>query len=290
MLSIVIAAHNEEGTLGATLDALLAQPGVAADHIIVSANGCRDRTAEVASRRGVVVIDRVEPGKAGALNAADEIADGFPRIYLDADIIVPAGAIGEIMACFDDPSAPLAVVPRRRIDTSASAWPVRAYFAINERLPVFRTGLFGRGLIALSEPGRARFGAFPAMIADDLFVDSQFTEPERIEATAVEIVVEAPRTTKSLVDRLVRVRRGNAQMREAAENGAIQATVRPADRWSWLRDVVLREPRLIVAAVPYVVITLVASRRSRRAAGEAAWGQDRTTRVGADPGIESEAS
>lgn len=289
MVSVIIAAHNEEGVLGATLDALLAQPGIAADRVIVSANGCRDRTAEVAARHGVVVIDRVEPGKAGALNAADDIADGFPRIYLDADIIVPPGAIGQLLACFDDPSRPLAVVPRRRIDTRASAWPVRAYFAINERLPVFRTGLFGRGLIALSEPGRARFGAFPAMIADDLYVDSQFSESERIEAASVEIVVEAPHTTKSLVDRLVRVRRGNAQMRTAADHGAIQATVRRSDRWAWLRDVVLPQPRLIFAAVPYVIITLVAERRGRRAPGDPGWGQDRSTRGGADPKTESEA-
>lgn len=281
MVSIVIAAHNEEAVLGATLDALLAEPGVTARCVIVSANGCRDRTADVAAERGVTVVDRVEPGKAAALNAADELAVGFPRIYLDADIIVPPGAIGEIVARFADKTQPLAVVPRRRIDTGSSAWPVKAYFAINERLPVFRTGLFGRGLIALSDVGRARFTTFPAMIADDLYVDSQFNDRERAEATEVEIVVAAPRTTKSLIERLVRVRRGNAQMRAAADAGEIQATVRPADRWSWLRDVVVREPRLVFAAVPYVVITLIAARRGRRAASGSEWGQDRSTRIGA---------
>ena len=44
MVSVIIAAHNEEGVLGATLDALLAQPGIAADRVIVSANGCRWNT------------------------------------------------------------------------------------------------------------------------------------------------------------------------------------------------------------------------------------------------------
>lgn len=286
MVSVIIAAHDEEGVLGATLDALLAEPDIDAGQVIVSANGCRDRTAEIAAQRGVTVIDRAEPGKAGALNAADEIATGFPRIYLDADIAVPAGAIAEILARFDHDSRPLAVVPRRRIDTGGSAWPVRAYFAINERLPVFRTGLFGRGLIALSEAGRARFEVFPAMIADDLYVDSQFSEAERLEAAGVEIVVAAPRTTRSLVDRLVRVRRGNSQLRTAARAGEVPVTVRRSDRWSWLRDVVMPEPHLVFAAVPYVLITLIAAQRARRAPGDLGWGQDRSTREGATAHVE----
>ncbi|GAA3923380.1 glycosyltransferase [Microbacterium invictum] len=290
MVSVIIAAHNEESVLGATLDALLAQPGVEAASVVVSANGCRDRTAEVAAERGVTVIDRIEPGKAGALNAADDVAQDYPRIYLDADITVPPGAISRLVAHFDETSRPLAVVPRRRIDTSASSWPVKAYFAINERLPVFRTGLFGRGLIVLSEDGRARFGAFPAMIADDLYVDSQFSEAERVEAADVEIVVDAPLTTTNLIDRLVRVRRGNAQMRAAAADGAIEATVRRSDKWSWLRDVVLPDPRLAFAAVPYVFITLKASQRGRRATNGLDWGQDRSTRDTPSANMERPAS
>lgn len=278
-VSLVIAAHNEEGVLGATLDALLAQPHIEAADVIVSANACRDRTVDVARSHGVKVIERAEAGKAGALNAADAIAEGYPRIYLDADIVLPDGAIGRLLQHFDDPSQPQAVVPRRRVDTAGAQWPVKAYFAINDRLPVFRTGLFGRGLIALSETGRARFAAFPVMIADDLFVDAQFGEHERVVAADVEIVVAAPRTTRSLIERLVRVRRGNGQLRAAADRGEVVAAVRRSDRWSWLRDVVLRNPVLIGAAIPYVVITLVATRRARRVPVGEAWGQDRTTRA-----------
>ncbi|MFD4958816.1 glycosyltransferase family 2 protein [Microbacterium sp. NPDC058389] len=279
MLTVVIAAHNEESIIGACLDALLAQPESAVERIIVCANGCTDRTAEIAATRGVRVIDRRQAGKPGALNAGDEIATGFPRIYLDADIIVPVGALGSIISRFDAAPSALAVVPRRRIETTGRPWPVRAYFSINERLPAFRKGLFGRGLIALSETGRARFGAFPDVISDDLFVDAQYTDEEKAEAEDVVIVVEAPWTTSSLVNRLVRVRRGNAQMRAAAADQQIAVAVRPSDRWAWLRDVVAREPRLILAAAPYVAITLLASLRARRSDGTGtAWGQDRSTR------------
>jgi glycosyltransferase involved in cell wall biosynthesis len=279
MPSVVIAAHNEENVIGHSLDALLGQITPGRTEIVVSANGCTDRTVVVATRPGVTVIDRPQPGKAAALNAGDQVATTFPRIYLDADIVVPPGGLAAVMECFAEAPHPLAVAPRRRLNTAGRPWPVRAYFAINERLPVFRQSLFGRGMIALSETGRERFQSFPAMIADDLFVDALFSPAEKAQATSVEVVVEAPFTTRDLIRRLVRVRRGNAQLRAAAVAGAVDASVRSSDRWAWLRDVVLADLRLAPAAVPYVVITLLASLLSRRAekAGHD-WGRDESTR------------
>ncbi|TQL40461.1 glycosyl transferase family 2 [Homoserinimonas aerilata] len=283
MPSVVIAAHNEQNVLGASLSALLGQAVSEPLEIIVSANGCTDDTVAVATRAGVTVIDRPEPGKAAALNAGERLAHYFPRIYLDADILVPPGGLASVTGRFSHPPYPLAVVPRRRLDTSGRPWPVRAYCAINERLPAFRNGLFGRGMIALSEQGRSRFDSFPAMIADDLFLDSQFADAEKAEASDVEVVVAAPFTTRELLNRLVRVRRGNAQLRAAATAGAVDVAVRPADRWAWLRHVVLPTPRLAFAAVPYVVITLLAGLLARRTvrAGDG-WGRDESTR-GAPP-------
>ncbi|KAA9106491.1 glycosyltransferase family 2 protein [Microbacterium rhizomatis] len=275
--TFVIAAHNEERVIGACLEALLGQD-VRAGDIIVVANGCSDRTADVASDYGVTVIDRVEPGKAGALNAGDAVAPSSTRIYLDADIVVPDGGVAALVRRLAVEPSVAAVVPARRLETAGRQWPVRAYFSINERLPAFRAGLFGRGLIVLSAEGRSRFGAFPAMVADDLFLDSQFDESEKAQVDDVTVVVEAPYTTRELLNRLVRVRRGNAQMRAAAAAGEIDLDVRPADRRAWLR-VALPHPKLWAAAVAYATITLVASRRARRAGtGQAAWGRDESTR------------
>lgn len=278
MPSIVIAAHNEENVIGQSLDALLGQAAPAGIEVIVSANGCTDRTVAVATRPGVTVIDRPEPGKAAALNAGDSAAVGFPRIYLDADIRVPPGGLEAVLGRFTHSPSPLAVVPRRRLNTAGRPWPVRGYFTINERLPAFRNGLFGRGMIALSEQGRARFDVFPAMIADDLFIDSLFSDAEKAELGDVEVVVEVPFTTRDLVRRLVRVRRGNAEMRAAAAAGLVDVRVRPADRRAWLREV-LANPRLVPAAVPYVSITLVAALMARRRrSGGTSWGRDDSTR------------
>lgn len=279
LASVVIAAHNEEQVIGVTLASLLDQATESPIEIIVSANGCSDKTAVVASRPGVRVIDRAEPGKAGALNAADQLATGFPRIYLDADIVVPPGGIAAVTDFLAANPQTLAVVPRRRLNTERCPWLVRGYYAINERLPVFRDGLFGRGMIAISEAGRARFAIFPILIADDLFLDGQFADSEKAQVDQVEVVVEAPRTTRDLLRRLVRVRRGNEELRRLAASGQVAASVRPADRSAWLREVVLREPRLILAAVPYVGITVAAAVLARRPARSGQeWGRDESTR------------
>jgi glycosyltransferase involved in cell wall biosynthesis len=276
--SVVIAAHNEAGVIDDCLRALQAQP-VPDLEVIVVANGCSDRTVAVAARTGVTVIDRPEPGKPGALNAGEAVATTLPRIYLDADILVPEGGLPAILDTLATEPHPLAVVPRRRLNTTGRPWPVRSYLVINERLPAFQHGLFGRGLIALSAEGRARFDRFPEMIADDLFLDSQFTDAEKAIAERVQVTVEAPFTTRDLLRRLVRVRRGNAQMRAAAQAGQLRSPVRSADRWAWWRDVVRRDLRLVPAAVPYVALTLTAAVLARlRSPDRAGWGRDESTR------------
>jgi glycosyltransferase involved in cell wall biosynthesis len=284
MVSVVIAAHNEQNVLGGCLDALISQ-GVDACDIVVSANGCTDRTAEVAASRGVVVIDRTTPGKAAALNAADAVAKGFPRIYLDADIVLPPGAIDAAVAHISGHARRPAAAPSRRVNTRERAWPVRGYYAINERLPVFRNSLFGRGMFVLSEEGRSRFGEFPELVADDLFVDSQFSDDEKQSIDGVEVLVEVPYTTALLIKRLVRVRRGNAEVRAATSSGEVTGNARASSQSSWLRDVVLRDPRLVFAAIPFVVITLTAAVLARRtsSATSDSWGRDDSTRAQTTP-------
>lgn len=276
MTSVIVAAHDEEAVIGRCLDALARQDLHTDLEIIVSANGCTDATADIARAHGAVVIDRSEPGKAAAINAAEIVASSFPRIYLDADIVVPEGGLADILGRFGEASGPLAVVPARRVATEGRPWPVRAYFAINERLPAFRNGLFGRGLIAISEEGRARFDEFPTLIADDLFLDSQFSDAEKSEADRVVVTVEAPFTTVDLLRRLVRVRRGNSQMRMAAAAGEVGADVRTSDRWAWLR-VVMRRPWLAPQGATYAILTVVAARRARSHDGQT-WGRDESTR------------
>ena len=278
MTSVVIAAHDEAAVIGRCLDALLREAAPGEFDVTVVANGCTDDTAAVAaSRPGVRVLERAAAGKAAALNDGDAVAVGFPRVYLDADIVLPTAAVRALAGALDGPA--LAATVGRQLDLTGRPLPVRAYFAVHGRLPVFRDGLFGRGVVALSEAGRARFGRFPELVADDLFLDSLFTRAEKRHVTSYAARVATPRRTADLVRRLVRVRGANTAMRAAAARGEVAAPVRPAARLSWLRDVVLPRPWLAPAAVGYVAITLVAARAAARAGdGGAAWGRDESTR------------
>lgn len=298
VISVVIAAHNEAAVIGRCLDSLCAGAVPGEFDITVAANGCTDATATIAAERsGVRVLDLPEPGKAKALNAADQVAVGFPRIYLDADIFTSANAARALCVALETrhedgagAGRPLAAVPRRDVEVTGRPALVKGYFAISSRLPVFRRGLFGRGMIAVSERGRGRFGEFPEMVADDLFLDSQFTDEEKCHVDTVATTVETPLTTKDLVRRLVRVRRGNSAMRAAGRAGEVGAPIREADRMSWLRDVVVPDPRLAPAGIAYISITIWAALLARRTPKNSnAWGRDDSTRTGSQPsGAEGE--
>jgi glycosyltransferase involved in cell wall biosynthesis len=287
MTSIVIAAHNEAAVIGRCLDALLADSTPGELDITVVANGCTDDTAKIAATRsGVRVLDLPTPGKVGALNAGDAVAVGYPRIYLDADIVIPTAgviALRDALAGSGNGAgpSPLAATVRREMDVSRSPLLVRAYFAINSRLPVFGHSLFGRGVIALSADGRGRFGSFPDIVADDLYLDSLFGIEEKVVIDSVSSRVVAPRRTRALLRRLVRVRRGNAGMRAARPSAQPGEASRGQARSSWLRDVVLRNPSLIPAALCYVIITLIAAVSARRPQQPGSgWGQDESSRRG----------
>ncbi|GIE88900.1 glycosyltransferase [Actinoplanes regularis] len=274
MTSVVIAAHNEAAVIGRCLDSLLADAAPGEFDVTVAANGCTDDTVRVAAARGVRVIDLPDPGKPGALNAGDLAAAGFPRVYLDADVILTTDGLRALAAaCATHPAA----TARRELDLTGRPLLVRAYFSVHRHLPALRTGLFGRGVIALSADGRSRFTTFPDLVADDLFVDSLFTADEKQQVSSVPSVVATPRKTRDLVRRLIRVRAGNTAMRAAAARGEIKADVRPSGRSSWLKDVVLRRPWLAPAAICYVGITVYAALQARRHPATD-WGRDESTR------------
>ncbi len=279
MASVVIAAFNEANVIHRCLSALALDR--ADVDIVVVPNGCTDDTAAVArSFPGVVVVERPRPGKAAALNAGDDRVRSFPRAYLDADMVVRIDDLLRLFAALDDEV--LAVAPRRELDTRGSSVLVRAYFAIHRHLPVMTTGLFGRGLVVVSEEGRRRFAAFPELVADDLFLDGLFKPTEKRIVEDVVAVVQTPLRTRHLYRRLVRVRRGNAAMRAAINREGVRGRVAASDRTAWLRSVILRRPWLAPAAVWYVALTLAAAAAARRGDPDA-WGRDESTRTNVRP-------
>lgn len=119
-VAVVIAAHNEELTIGSTIRSLLGT--TTEEHIYVGSDGSQDNTVEVVRELGCNVID-IQPngGKAKALVRIIEdnhLLDRYKAIYLvDADVKVGANMLQHQLRQFDDPTV-AAIVGR-----TEALWP-----------------------------------------------------------------------------------------------------------------------------------------------------------------------
>src|SRR5215207_8440100 len=84
-VTVVIAAHNEVESIAAKLDDIAAQRGDRRLQVIVASDGSTDGTVDVAGRHASrpVVLDLERGGKAAALNAAIERAEGEVVVFSD---------------------------------------------------------------------------------------------------------------------------------------------------------------------------------------------------------------
>lgn len=276
--SVVVPAHNEGAVIGACLGALLAEAEPGEFDVLVVCNGCTDDTAERAAAFGpdVRVLSTPVGSKPLALNLGDAQARAFPRLYLDADVVLPTAAARAIVRALGEGPA-LVASATLDVDCDGSSWAVRAYHRIWARLPVVREGVLGRGVYALGAEGRSRFGAFPDVVADDYFVHSLFAPGERVAVAGARSRVRAPATAVGLVRRKARVFAGNAALRSAAP--AEVRGVAPSAT-SWL-GVVRADARLVPDAFAYVAITVAAkaAARWRVLRGAGGWGRDESSRA-----------
>ena len=107
LLAVVVPAHDEELVLGATLTSLAAQ-SYPADcvQLVVVADNCTDRTADIARQHGAAVLERThatERGKGYALNhamthllAQPVVPDAF--VVVDADTQAAPGFLAAMSA------------------------------------------------------------------------------------------------------------------------------------------------------------------------------------------------
>jgi hypothetical protein len=209
--SVVIPAHNEESVIGRCLGALTEGTAPGTLDVVVVCNGCTDDTARVARSVAafVTVVEIREPSKVRALTVGDATAGGFPRLYLDADVVLPGvSAVAVLRELTRD--GVLAARAPVSYDTARCSPLVRRYYAARALVPGLLCRLWGAGVYGLSEQGRARFGAWPDHVADDLFVDSLFTDEEIVIVETAPVVVSPPRTPQSLLAVLRRGARAKA--------------------------------------------------------------------------------
>jgi glycosyltransferase involved in cell wall biosynthesis len=277
--SVVIPAYNEEPVLGATLSTLLADAAEGELEVVVVANGCHDRTADVAREFGdrVRVVETPVGSKPNALNLGDAAAHHFPRIYLDADIPVTTDTVRRLAQHIADDVA-LAVSPTMRLDVEGRPRSVRAYYRVWTKLP-YVTDAHMAAVFGLSEAGRARFGAFPDVVADDLYVRGQFDPSERLRLDDCDYVVQTPRSLRSLVRVKSRSFAGGAELARRYPEVAARARGRGGVKARFLA--MARSPRLWPDLGCYVLVWGTARLRgswmTRTQRGER-WYRDDTTR------------
>ena len=211
-VSIVVPAHNEEAVIATNLRALVA--GAAPDEfdVIVVANACHDRTAEIAKAAGVRVITTETPGKAHAIALGDAVAHTFPRIYLDADVRLSTQSVRSLVEASQRPGV-LACAPTPRLDLDGVGRVARRVHRVHDLLMAPTRALAGVGVYVLTEEGHARVFPMPAdVISDDGWVHASFAADERVVAPGAESTVRPARTVAAHLRRRLRVRRGNRQL------------------------------------------------------------------------------
>jgi hypothetical protein len=269
--AIVIPAHNEAAVIARTLHSLAPLCESIEVEVIVVCNGCTDETATIArSVRGVTVVEIAEASKTAAMNAGDERASCWPRLYLDADIEIAPDAVLALFEALEEPGT-AAARPIYVYDTSGAAASVRAYYRARSRIPAPPCRLWGAGGYAVNEAGHARFAAFPAVTADDSWIDAQFEDHEKRIVSTLPMRVRTPRSLEGLLAVLTRQRRGHVELGVPS-----LATSRAR---SLLTSV--RGPRSVADMAWYVVLTALARRRSGAAlrARVPAWERDASSRA-----------
>lgn len=274
--SVVIPAHDEEQVVARCLREFL--PGLedGEAEVVVVANGCSDRTADRAREfAGVAVVELSVASKVAALNAGDASVSVFPRVYLDADIVVTTATLRELTDRLRT-GQPRAGSPRPVFVTQGRPWSVRAFYSTYTAMPYASAGMIGTGLYAVSAAGRARFAEFPQVSGDDLFVQRHFGPAERVVLDSSSFLVETPRDLRSLLRVRTRVAFGNAELATTGgSDGDFGAST--SGSVSSLIGLLRREPRRLPAVAVYTAVTAMARLRARgRSAGT--WHRDSSTR------------
>jgi glycosyltransferase involved in cell wall biosynthesis len=279
-LSVVIPAHDEAPIIERLLHGLVSGPESDDMEIIVVPNGCTDDTAERAAAvdPGIVVSSITQGSKIAALREGDRIASAFPRVYVDADVMVDTQTLLALADALSRPGGPLVASPSLVVDTAGASWPVRQYFRVWELTQYRQHGHIGSGIYALAGAGRARFAEWPDLIADDRFIQQLFLPSERLIIPDLTFTVQCPRTLRAQVRRRARVARGNRQLPAELQ----LAGVSTRRRHLALACQVLGRLSLWPAAVVYTVATtasILQARWESTAHRQVNWHRDDTTRI-----------
>jgi glycosyltransferase involved in cell wall biosynthesis len=250
MLSVAIPAHNEGAVIVRCLRAIFTGIDSALIDVVVVCNGCTDNTAEMArSFNNVRVYELDKPSKVNAINFADSVLTTFPRVYVDADLIITGRDLLKVAEYLRQPDV-YAVAPYMIIDDSHSSLCVKAYHRIWTRLPYYKTRL--GGVFGLSEKARERFSKFPDIIADDAYVRAHFTSNERLVPDDCSFLAMAPKKLSELIKIKTRSRFGNVELNQKFPELSFNTDNQPDS----LIKLIVKQPWLLPSVLVYVYVKI----------------------------------
>jgi GT2 family glycosyltransferase len=258
--AVIVPAYNEAAVIKRTLGPLSRAAVDGFIEVVVVCNGCTDDTAGVArSVPGVRVVELEQGSKPAALNAGDQAATIWPRLYLDADIQISAAAVVAVLDRLSRGDV-LVARPDSAYDFDGASALVRSYYRARRRIPQHKLAMWGAGAYGLSAKGHQRIGVFPTVTDDDLYVDTRFDAHEKAVVPTEPSVVKTPTDTKNLLAILRRGHRGSTELFPhdhgpvAPPNTSVDTAV------AVLRAV--RGPLSAVDSAVYLGMSLAARRRS----------------------------
>lgn len=286
--AIIIPAYNEAEFIDTALRALLECGSLQDVKVVVAANGCTDKTADIARKTladinasaHVQVLDLAEGSKIKAIRAAEALLPAGARLYLDADAICPAEtAISLLRAVGAKPTqAPpckihhQVAVPTRKVDTSKiTSAATHAFTDYFYELPWVKRQTTGRAAYALSAEIRATFDEFPDVVADDRWATASLSDYRPVFVPEAVTIFPAE-TLGSLLAGRRRVYVGNLNpavathdaTTESRARGLLQTAKHPA-KWPGLAT--------------FVVVNAIAKQQARAdvSAGRVTWSTEHRT-------------
>src|SRR5438128_6014915 len=186
-LTVIIPAHNEEATLGQTLEHTCAQVDPAE---LLVANVCSvDRTGEIAGRYAQVLT--LECTRGTGLNQAAALATGDVLLFVHADTLLPPGAAAVIEEALADASV-VGGAFRLRLDDPG--WLARLVSrGVNVRSALLGTFFGDQGLFVRRDVFAQVGGYRDWSVMEDLEILSRLRRHGRLALLKADVVTSARR-------------------------------------------------------------------------------------------------